>query len=99
MAVAGAFDRQRMLALEAHPLLDPARDRAHLHVGAAGRDQEVVRDRTQMLDLEHDQVVGLFFERRLRGGYGLLLANSREARRRTEPPGGGRHGTKNRSVE
>jgi hypothetical protein len=26
-----------------------------------------------MLDLEHDQVVSLLLERRLRGGYGLLL--------------------------
>ena len=73
MAVADALDRERALALEVHPFLDAAGDRLHLHVGAAGRDQKVVGDRAQMLDLEHDQVVGLFLECRLRGGDCLLL--------------------------
>ena len=55
---------KRLLALEAHPFLDSARNRLHLHVRASGCHQEIVSDRFQMLGFEHDQVVGLFFERR-----------------------------------
>ncbi len=40
-------------------------------VGPNGRVSSFVP--TEIADLKHDQVVGLLFQRRLRGGYGLIF--------------------------
>ncbi len=66
------LDGQRALSRLAQRLLDSARDRLHLHVGAPGRHQEIIRHRFQMLGFEHDQVVGLFLQRRFGRGDCLL---------------------------
>ena len=67
-----AFDRERCYPSSMHPLLDAARDRLHLDIGASGRDDEVVGDQIEMLDFEHHQIVGLLFQRRLCDGECLV---------------------------
>ncbi len=72
MGVIEAFDRDRARAFAVHSLLNAARDCLHLNVGAAGRDEEIVRDRTKVLNLDDNKVVSPLFERRFDCGEHLL---------------------------
>jgi len=63
MAVVEALDCDRTLVLQFHPFANAAPDRLYLDVGAAGRDDEIIGNRIEMIDLQDDQVVGLFLER------------------------------------
>ena len=40
----GPFDRERMLSVLMHPLLDAAGNRLHLDIGASGGDHEIIGD-------------------------------------------------------
>src|SRR5580704_4495029 len=68
MRMRQALDRERMLAVMMHPLLDAARNRLHLDVGASGCNHEIVGNRVEVLDFEQGQIVGLLFQCRLCDG-------------------------------
>jgi hypothetical protein len=94
MATLYALDRGWTFLFALHSLLDATRNRLNLNVRSTGRDNEKIRNRTQMTDLQDHEVVCFFFERGLDRGKCLLQGICHKTTAgRTVSFGTGRHRT------